>query len=190
MPVNTRTAHQTTVLPVGGGSDGQSPVLVRRGENIAYCVYAMHRRKDLYGQDAEDFRPERWEDKDLPLYRNSVRAAWGYLPFSGGPRVCLGRKLNMGWKFQGVVFFFFSSLLISPLKNDLEDFSLVEASYTLVRILQEFPTIKAGSFERSQSQTWLGYSSHHSEGVKKTTKERQRMTLVISAGDGCPVVCG
>ena len=85
--------------------------------------------------------------------------------------------------------FLSSSLLISPLKNDLEDFSLVEASYTLVRILQEFPTIKAGSFERSQSQTWLGYSSHHSEGVKKTTKERQRMTLVISAGDGCPVVC-
>ncbi|MCJ1462955.1 hypothetical protein MMC07_001559 [Pseudocyphellaria aurata] len=92
VPVNTRTAHQTTTLPVGGGPDGQSPVLVRRGENVAFCVYAMHRRKDLYGDDAEDFRPDRWEDEDLPLYRDSVNAAWGYLPFSGGPRVCLGRK--------------------------------------------------------------------------------------------------
>lgn len=71
----------------------------------------------------------------------------------------------------------------------LEDFSLLEASYALVRILQEFPVIKEGSFERSQTQTWLGYSSHHSEAVEKTAKERQRMTLVISAGDGCPVVC-
>lgn len=53
----------------------------------------MHRRKDLYGHDAEDFRPERWEDKDLPLYQDSVNATWGYLPFNGGPRVCLGRKL-------------------------------------------------------------------------------------------------
>lgn len=76
MPVNTRTAYQTTILPVGGGSDGQSPVLVRRGENVAYCIYAMHRRKDLYGHDAEDFRPERWEEQNLPLYHNSVSAAW------------------------------------------------------------------------------------------------------------------
>ena len=52
----------------------------------------MHRRKDLYGDDAERFRPERWEDKDLPLYRDEINAAWGFLPFNGGPRVCLGRK--------------------------------------------------------------------------------------------------
>lgn len=111
MPVNTRTAHQTTILPLGGGPDGQSPVLVRRGENVAYCVYAMHRRKDLYGHDAEDFRPERWEDKDLPLYRNSVNAVWGYLPFSGGPRVCLGRK-SMWPESQGI----FSRLLICAIE--------------------------------------------------------------------------
>lgn len=92
VPVNNRTAHETTTLPTGGGPDGTSPILVRKGENVAYCVYAMHRRKDLYGTDAEDFRPERWDDANLPLYQDSVTAAWGYLPFNGGPRVCLGRK--------------------------------------------------------------------------------------------------
>ena len=92
VPVNTRTVHRTTVLPTGGGPDGSAPVLVRKGDNVAYCVYAMHRRKDLYGDDALEFRPERWED-DLPLYRDEVNAKWGYLPFNGGPRVCLGRKL-------------------------------------------------------------------------------------------------
>lgn len=83
--------HHTTLLPRGGGPDGLSPVLVRKGDNVAFCVYAMHRRKDLYGEDAEEFRPERW-DEDLPLYYDKVNAAWGYLPFNGGPRVCLGRK--------------------------------------------------------------------------------------------------
>ena len=91
MPVNTRTVHRTTVLPKGGGPDGSAPVLVRKGDNVAFCIYAMHRRKDLYGEDAERFRPERW-DEDLPLYRDEVNSSWGYLPFNGGPRVCLGRE--------------------------------------------------------------------------------------------------
>lgn len=91
VPVNSRTALRTTTLPTGGGPDGLSPVLIRRGDAVAYSVYSLHRRKDLYGADAEDFRPERWEE-DLPLNRDETTANWGYLPFNGGPRVCLGRK--------------------------------------------------------------------------------------------------
>jgi cytochrome P450 len=43
--------------------------------------------------DAEVFRPERW-DEDMPLNRDPTLQKWGYLPFSGGPRICLGRKLK------------------------------------------------------------------------------------------------
>ncbi|KAL2039296.1 hypothetical protein N7G274_007964 [Stereocaulon virgatum] len=157
VPVNTRTVHRTTVLPTGGGPDRSSPVLVRKGDNVAYLIYAMHRRKDLYGDDAEEFRPERWEE-DLPLYHDEVNASWGYLPFNGGPRVCLG-----------------------------QDFGLTETSYAVVRILQTFPVIRAGQFYRPQAQTWMGYSSHHSRGVERIAKERQKMTLVMSLRDGCPV---
>ncbi|MCJ1402001.1 hypothetical protein MMC11_005220 [Xylographa trunciseda] len=159
VPVNTRTARKTTFLPTGGGPDGSSPVLIRRGENVAYCVYAMHRRKDLYGDDAEEFRPERWDEKDLPLYRDKTTAAWGFLPFNGGPRVCLG-----------------------------QEFGLTEASYAVVRILQRFPVIRAAPYARSQEQSWLGYSSHRTEGLEKFSRERQKMTLVMSAGDGLPVI--
>ncbi len=157
VPVNTRSVHRTTVLPRGGGADGLSPVLVRKGDNVAFCVYAMHRRKDLYGEDAEEYRPERWEDS-LPMYRDEINSAWGYLPFNGGPRVCLG-----------------------------QDFGLMETSYAVVRILQTFSVIEAGQFERPQSQTWHAYSSHHSQGIQKVAKERQKMTLVMSARDGCPI---
>lgn len=86
VPVNSREAVRMTKLPVGGGPDGKSPILVRPGEAVGYCVYAMHRRKDFYGEDAEEFRPERWEGDELK------DVGWAYLPFNGGPRLCLGRE--------------------------------------------------------------------------------------------------
>ena len=87
VPLNFRVAVKDTSLPLGGGPDQKSPVYVRKGELVAYSVYAMHRRTDLYGPDAHSFRPERWEE-------NSKRG-WEYLPFNGGPRICLGRKLPL-----------------------------------------------------------------------------------------------
>jgi len=91
VPVNSRGCVETTILPMGGGPEGTSPILVKKGQAVGYCVYIMHRRKDLYGRDADVFRPERWdpnEDNEV----NLKNIGWGYLPFNGGPRVCLGRK--------------------------------------------------------------------------------------------------
>jgi cytochrome P450 len=100
VPINTRTANKTTILPTGGGPDRTAPVLIPKGSTVAYSVYAMHRRPDLYGMDAELFRPERW-DEDMPMHRDKTNAAWGYLPFNGGPRICLGRKLQLNLKNRG-----------------------------------------------------------------------------------------
>ena len=93
VPVNTRSALKTTTLPFGGGSDGESRILVRKGEAVGYCVYAMHRRQDIYGDDAHLFRPSRWAEgpENGPDLSN---VGWGYLPFNGGPRVCPGRKYH------------------------------------------------------------------------------------------------
>lgn len=69
-------------LPVGGGPDGKSPMLVRKGTCVLMNLYAMHRREDVFGPDTEAFRPERWD---------GLRPGYAYLPFNGGPRICLGR---------------------------------------------------------------------------------------------------
>ncbi|ORY63317.1 putative cytochrome P450 alkane hydroxylase [Pseudomassariella vexata] len=83
VPLNGRFAHNDTVLPRGGGLDGQSPIFVHKGTFVAYSVYAMHRRKEFYGEDANDFKPERWE---------TLRMGWEYLPLNGGPRICVGQQ--------------------------------------------------------------------------------------------------
>ena len=137
VPVNSRMALKTTTLPLGRGSDGQSPILIRKGEAVGYCVYAMHRRKDIYGKDASEFRPERWEDGKL--LRD---VGYGYLPFNGGPRVCLG-----------------------------QDFALLEAGYTVARLVQRFPFISVPAGD-----------PHVEVG-----KEKQVLALVVASGDGCRV---
>jgi len=105
VPANSRLAIRDTVLPLGGGPDGKDPLFVRKGTLVAYILWAMHRRKDYFGEDVEVFRPERWE---------TLRPSWEYLPFNGGPRICLGQQ-----------------------------YALTEASYVTTRILQEFASIES-----------------------------------------------
>lgn len=83
VPGNARMALKDTVVPLGGGPDGKSPVFIPKGWTLAWSVWTMHRRKDLFGEDAEEFKPERWE---------TLRPGWEYLPFNGGPRICIGRQ--------------------------------------------------------------------------------------------------
>lgn len=105
VPENSRRATRDTTLPRGGGADGQSPIYIRKGEEVIYSVNVMHRRKDIWGEDADEFRPGRWEE--------AGRRGWEYLPFNGGPRICLGQQ-----------------------------FALTEAGYVLVRMVQRFAAVE------------------------------------------------
>jgi cytochrome P450 len=113
VPQNSREAQEDTTLPLGGGPDGQSPLFVAKGSVVGWSVYAMHRRPEYYGPDAEEFRPERWLD-DPATGAKGLRPGWEYLPFNGGARICLGQQ-----------------------------FALTEASYTTVRLCQAFAGIES-----------------------------------------------
>ncbi|KAF9873872.1 hypothetical protein CkaCkLH20_08606 [Colletotrichum karsti] len=86
VPFNAKRAVRDTTLPRGGGPDGKAKAFVPKGTTINFSVYIMHRRKDIWGQDAEEFKPERWEGK---------LTGWEYLPFNGGPRICIGQQLAL-----------------------------------------------------------------------------------------------
>lgn len=108
VPTNFRVAQRDTTLPHGGGSDGQLPIFVAKGTSISYSVFALHREQNYYGKDAEEFRPERWGE---PLAK---KLGWAFVPFNGGPRICLGQQ-----------------------------FALTEASYVTVRLLQIFKHLES-----------------------------------------------
>lgn len=93
------------MLPLGGGADGKKPLFVEAGTIVSYHTWAMHRRADFYGPTADEFDPERW---------TTLRPGWEYLPFNGGPRICIGQQ-----------------------------YALTEAGYTTVRLIQEYKSIEA-----------------------------------------------
>ncbi len=84
IPLNSRVAERDTVLPTGGGPEGKSPIFLAKGTVVVYNSYAMHRSPDLWGPDASEFKPERWE-KETKLPSK-------FVPFGGGARICPGRK--------------------------------------------------------------------------------------------------
>jgi cytochrome P450 len=64
-------------------------VALPKGAYTAICPYILHRRADAF-PDPEAFRPERFSPENeaqLPRY--------AYLPFGGGPRVCIGNQFAL-----------------------------------------------------------------------------------------------
>jgi len=55
------------------------------GVMMYLSAWMLHRNKDVWGQDAEEFRPQRF------MSGNPV--PWGYLAFSKRPRDCIGSSL-------------------------------------------------------------------------------------------------
>lgn len=110
VPTNFRVAKEDCLLPRGGGSDPDKvyPMFVPKGAIVMYSAFVMHRLPHFWGPDAHEFKPERWYD-----VRGDNAHAWEYLPFNGGPRICLGQQ-----------------------------FALTEASFAIVKILQSFKDIK------------------------------------------------
>ncbi|TGO18736.1 hypothetical protein BTUL_0008g01210 [Botrytis tulipae] len=86
VPFNVRQANKDTTLPLGGGKDGKSKVFIPKGSIVEYSVFVMHRRKDIWGDGAEEFRPERWEGR---------KVGWEFLPFNGGARICIGQQFAL-----------------------------------------------------------------------------------------------
>ncbi|PSN64300.1 cytochrome P450 alkane hydroxylase-like protein [Corynespora cassiicola Philippines] len=110
VPFNVRMSLSDTTLPTGGGPDGKQPIGILKNTPIGYSTLVMQRRADLYPPpesgfpDVDKFVPERWD--------GWTPASWTYVPFNGGPRICIGQQ-----------------------------FALTEMGYTLVRLFQRYETI-------------------------------------------------
>ncbi|KAF9605906.1 hypothetical protein IFM89_020785 [Coptis chinensis] len=84
---DTKVAASDDVLPDG--------TLVKKGNRVTYHPDAMGRLEKLWGVDWQEFRPERWLEKD------SITGEWNFIPkdaytypvFQAEPRICLGKEM-------------------------------------------------------------------------------------------------
>ncbi|KAI0791316.1 cytochrome P450 monooxygenase CYP63 [Abortiporus biennis] len=65
------------------------PVVAPKDAYITLICYLPQRNKVLWGEDAEEFDPDRWLDSRLKRFTDHPSM---YLPFSAGPRICLGQN--------------------------------------------------------------------------------------------------
>jgi len=61
---------------------------VPKGTRVVVAIHAMHNDPN-YWNKPEEYIPERWEN----LSDSTARADGYYLPFSAGPRICIGQRL-------------------------------------------------------------------------------------------------
>ncbi|KAF8329218.1 cytochrome P450 monooxygenase [Amanita rubescens] len=59
------------------------------GTILSVPSYTIHRDVNVWGEDVEVFRPERWFERDQSLMQKTLNT------FSVGPRACVGRNLAM-----------------------------------------------------------------------------------------------
>ncbi|KAL8115353.1 cytochrome P450 94A2-like [Apium graveolens] len=96
VPVNSRTAVQDDVMPDG--------TQVKKGSRVSYHNYAMGRSEKLWGNDWEEFKPERFLKRDendgkLVLVRADQ---FDFPQFHAGPRTCMGREMAT-WQMKRVI---------------------------------------------------------------------------------------
>ena len=119
VPLNGRTALRDSTLPRGGGKDGKEvshfrvdliakPIFVPKDTLCLYSPLVLQSREDLFGLSVNDFDPSRWE--------SWTPAPWTYIPFNGGPRMCLG-----------------------------QNFALTEMAYAVARVCEKFERIEERS---------------------------------------------
>ncbi|KAI7867588.1 cytochrome P450 [Spinellus fusiger] len=82
VPSNQKCAVEDDVLPDG--------TQIHKGDYICWSSYSMGRSTILWGEDATQFKPERWITPDGTL-RHESQGLWPV--FNAGPRVCLGQTL-------------------------------------------------------------------------------------------------
>lgn len=59
--------------------------LIKKGTVLQLLPIALNKSMELWGPDAEEFKPERWNGKQS-------QNAYGYMTFLQGTRSCVGRK--------------------------------------------------------------------------------------------------
>ncbi|KAF7633685.1 hypothetical protein Mgra_00006866 [Meloidogyne graminicola] len=79
--VVNRVCEETTTL---------GNITIEKGTAISVDLFTLHRNKNIWGEDSEQFKPERWLNEEGNKIKNLA-----FYPFGGGPRICIGMRLGI-----------------------------------------------------------------------------------------------
>jgi len=86
-----RVATQDDVLPDSKGGEG---FCIRKGTIVHVPIEGMNMDREIWGEDAWNFVPDRWDN--LPEAVKSLPGVYANMPtFSAGPRSCIGLRLSL-----------------------------------------------------------------------------------------------
>jgi len=81
VPFELKQCEQSTTLPDG--------TYLPKNAVLVWCTWAMNRSKLIWGDDSDEFRPERWLEGGNLI----SKTAFEFPVFNGGSRMCLGKKM-------------------------------------------------------------------------------------------------
>ncbi|GJS46499.1 cytochrome P450 704C1-like protein [Tanacetum coccineum] len=80
VPLDGKSAEKDDILPDG--------LKIKKGDGLGYMAYPMGRMTYIWGDDAEEFRPERWLNNGV----FQPESPFKFTAFQAGPRICLGKE--------------------------------------------------------------------------------------------------
>lgn len=92
---------------------------MKKGEVVIFSQYVNARRKNIFGSDADEFQPERWEDANSTY-------GWAFFLFNGGARTCLGQHFALFEIYYMVIRLFQHYPLIKLPKSEISELTGTE----------------------------------------------------------------
>lgn len=106
-------------------------VPVKKGQALIISIVTYNRRKDIWGDDAMEFKPDRWLNLPDAVSRNGLPG--GHLAFIAGPRNCVGSKFALT-EFKVILAHLIRKFEFAPLPSDLAQIRSKQVVVTRPRI--------------------------------------------------------
>ncbi|KAK4221061.1 cytochrome P450 [Podospora fimiseda] len=114
--ITSRVVTEDTVIQNSSGQE----YLLKKGTQVQMSAGNVHKSPGWWGEDADEFKPERWLD---PQNIKTAKTAW--VPFGGGIHLCPGRNFAMA-ELAAIVAIFVLGFEVEPNAKGKKEWKLPE----------------------------------------------------------------